>query len=217
MFNKKYYWTSISIIHVHSVDENCAVEARDGWGDYTLSFSSPAGSTDWWNCPATYESSFSVGERATITTFDCGSLENREFARECTSVHGKYATSSSHFSHWRSTTTTKSQCSAAPRAIWVSRPVLVSRPHPLIPVNHVCALCTLGHLESMCMCVCMCVYLFYGGWCWESLVTTLLYICGCLPSCLGLGLVILHQCELLRSFCPYLGALLTVTTGESSP
>ena len=50
--------------------------------------------TDRSNGPATCETSFSDGERATITTlFVCGSHENRELTREaseCAHAHGKY-------------------------------------------------------------------------------------------------------------------------------
>ena len=94
----KNYWTIISIVHIRSVDKNCPVEAvegrddcfveaaqaRDGRGDHTPTFSSLWQARPWprhtdeSNGPATYETSFSEGERATITTlFDCGSLENR--------------------------------------------------------------------------------------------------------------------------------------------
>ena len=146
---------------------------RDGPGNHTPSFSylfytlcslwearPRPRHTDWSNGPATYETSFSGGERATITTlFDCRSLENRKLAREaseCARAHGKYATPS-HFSRWRSTTATKSRLNAIS-----IRPILLYMTYgnsgcglethtalacasccmsvsttPLVPVNHV--------------------------------------------------------------------------------
>ena len=64
--------------------------------------------TDRPNGPVTYETSFSEGERATISI--AVTSRTRELACEasgCERAHGKYATPS-HFSRWRLTTATKS-------------------------------------------------------------------------------------------------------------
>ena len=72
--------TPLSLLH------SCSLWQARPWLRHTNRF----------NSPAAYETSFSEGERATITTlFDCGSLENRELAREpseCAHAHEKYAT-----------------------------------------------------------------------------------------------------------------------------